>query len=91
MKYLNTLGVKQSFSRAHVPYDNSVCESFLGNMKHEELYRTNYKSENELKKSIKKYIKFYNSERPHSMLRYRTPDKAEADFFNNHATIVASN
>jgi transposase InsO family protein/transposase-like protein len=91
MKYLNTLGVKQSFSRAHVPYDNSVCESFFGNMKREELYRTNYKSENELKESIKKYIEFYNSERPHSMLRYRTPDKAEADFFNNHATIVTSN
>lgn len=88
--YLNTFGVKTSFSRAHIPYDNSVRKSFFGNMKREELYRTNYKSENELKESIKKYIEFYNSERPHSMLRYRTPDNAEADFFNKYTTTVAS-
>ena len=29
MDYLRNLGVKQSFSRAHMPYDNSVCESFF--------------------------------------------------------------
>ena len=27
--YLKSLGVTQSFSRAHVPYDNSVMESFF--------------------------------------------------------------
>ena len=29
MRYLKTLNVRQSFSRAHVPYDNSVAEAFL--------------------------------------------------------------
>ena len=80
MDYLKSLGVKQSFSRAHIPYDNSVCESFFGGMKREELYRTNYKSEKELQQSIKNYIEFYNTKRPHTLLRYRTPDKTEADF-----------
>ena len=49
-------------------------------MKREELYRTNYKSEKELQQSIKNYIEFYNTKRPHTLLRYRTPDKTEADF-----------
>lgn len=85
MKYLASVGVKQSFSRRSMPYDNSVCESFFSNMKREELYRTNYRSETELKDSIKRYIAFYNNERPHSLLRYRTPDRAEAEFYKNHA------
>lgn len=84
MSYLKGLGVKQSFSRKHLPYDNSVCESFFGNMKREELYRTNYRSERELREGIIRYIEFYNNERPHSILRNRTPNRAEAEYANNH-------
>lgn len=84
MNYLKKLGVQQSFSRKHLPYDNSVCESFFANMKREELYRTNYSSQRELRNGIKKYIEFYNSKRPHSVLRNRTPNRAEAEYANNH-------
>ena len=49
MTYFKELGITQSFSRPHVPYDNSVMESFFSNMKREELYRTKYRSENELR------------------------------------------
>ena len=55
---------------------------FFGGMKRD---RTNYKSEKELHKSIKSYIEFYNTKRPHSLLRYRTPDKTEADFLIRQA------
>lgn len=51
-------------------------------MKREELYRTNYKSERELKECIQKYIEFYNSKRPHSILLNRTPDRVETEYFN---------
>lgn len=80
MGYLNSLGVKQSFSRAHVPYDNSVCEAFFSNMKREELYRFKYPTVAEFKRSVEKYIEFFNSERPHATLKYKTPDKYESDF-----------
>lgn len=52
MSMLKDFGVIQSFSRAGTPYDNSVMESFFKTLKAEELYRTNYKSERELKESI---------------------------------------
>ncbi|MCH5188537.1 MAG: IS3 family transposase [Oscillospiraceae bacterium] len=81
MNYLNDLGVVQSFSRVHIPYDNSVCESFFSTMKREELYRYKYSSVAEFMKSVEKYINFFNSERPHSTLKYKTPDKYEADFW----------
>ena len=34
--YLSFLHVAQLFSRAHVPYDNSVIETFFSSMKREE-------------------------------------------------------
>ena len=75
--YLQSLNVIQSFSRAHVPYDNSVMESFFSNMKREELYRTRYRSEREFKAAVREYITFYNEKRPHKKLRYKTPKQYE--------------
>ena len=81
---LKEKGVEQSFSRAGMPYDNSVCESFFGIYKQEEFYRTNYKTETAVKKGINNFMNFYNAKRPHSLLRYRTPDAYEAEYFNKH-------
>lgn len=81
MLHLQQLDIVQSFSQKGNPYDNSVVESFFKNMKTEELYRTNYKSVRELYKAIFDYVKFYNSERPHSMLNYKTPDQWEKLYF----------
>ena len=88
MKYLKELGVTQSFSRAHIPYDNSVCESFFNSLKREELYRYKYTTVSEFQRSVAKYIDFYNAERPHSTLKYKTPDKYEADFWLKHGAFT---
>lgn len=81
MEYVCSLGFKQSFSRKAMPYDNSVCESFFSSLKREELYRINYTSEKNFRNSLSKYVDFYNDRRPHTFLRYRTSNKAEADFY----------
>lgn len=80
--YLKSLGVTQSFSRAHVPYDNSVMESFFSLLKREELYRTKYRSENEFRTAVKNYMEFYNEKRPHAKNGYKTPAKREREFFS---------
>ncbi len=80
-KYTKQLNIVQSFSRSHNPYDNSVCESFFSNMKQEELYRKDYKSKAELIRSINEYMCFYNEKRPHSIIRYQTPNKFEATYY----------
>lgn len=76
--------VKQSFSRAHIPYDNSVMESFFASMKKEELYRTKYRSEKDFRAAVDNYIQFYNTQRPHAKLQYKTPDQTEQHYFNTH-------
>jgi len=74
MEYLRQLGVKQSFSKKHTPYDNSVMESFFKTMKTEKLYRTDFKSEREIKEGVKQYIYYYNEKRHHSIINYQTPN-----------------
>jgi len=78
--YLQELGVKQSFSKPHTPYDNSVVESFFSSMKREKLYRTKFRSVRELKETVGKYMQFYNEARPHATLKYRTPVRYEAEY-----------
>ena len=80
VSYLRSLGVVQSFSRAHIPYDNSVVESFFSNFKREELYRIKYKSERELFAAIDEYIVFYNTKRIHYNNKYKTPLAKELAF-----------
>ena len=85
--HLKEFGIQQSFSRASTPYDNSVMESFFKSMKTEKLYRTDFRSEREIREAIKEYVHYYNSKRPHSVLNYRTPDAYEADYFKRQAAL----
>ena len=82
--YLLSKGVQQSFSRSGMPYDYSVCESFFSIYKQEEFYRRNYTTESELKKGTHSFMSFYNTKRPHTLLRYSTPDAHEEIYFNKH-------
>ena len=62
-------------------------ESFFSNLKREELYRTKYRSENEFKKAVDKYMVFYNEQRPHAKNGYKTPLKKELDFLNKQVLL----
>ena len=84
---LAELKVKQSFSNPGNPYNNSVMESFFKSMKTERLYHTDFRSEREFREAVKEYIAFYNEKRPHSVLRYRIPNKCEDDYVRKQAAL----
>ena len=71
----------QSFSRPGTPGDNSVMESFFATLKKEELYRMNYRSLKDFETSLEKYILFYNEQRPHEALKYKTPHETELNYW----------
>ena len=52
-------------------------ESFFASLKREELYRKKYRSETEFYKAVENYIEFYNEQRPHAKLQYKTPNQKE--------------
>lgn len=80
-KLLKTLHMEQSFSPSGKPCHNAVMESFFSSLKREELYRSNYHSVEEFKECVKKYMDFYNMERPHSTLGYKAPNAYEALYY----------
>ncbi len=82
--YLKELGIKSSFSNPGEPHDNAVMESFNTTLKKEEFYVRHYRSERDLKDSIKEYINFYNSYRIHSYNHNKTPDQKEELFFSQN-------
>ncbi len=63
--WLNSRGIKQSFSRKGNCMDNSPMENFFGILKNEMFYgyEKEFKTISDLKKAIEDYIKWYNEDR----------------------------
>lgn len=78
---LQKCGVRQSFSATAKPHDNAVAETFFATFKKEEAYRREYTSENSFRKSVQRFIQFYNEVRPHRTLKYQTPQGFEEAYF----------
>jgi len=77
--------------------DNIYIERFWRSLKYEEIYLNDYDTVAELENAINQYIGFYNNERPHQSLDYKTPaeiyfneeDKSDNNFENlNNAFIT---
>jgi len=75
---LQTAGVVASMSRKGVPYDNAVMESFFSSLKQELTHHERFVDRDEARSKMFDYIEvFYNRERLHSGLDYRSPAQVE--------------
>jgi putative transposase len=80
VKQLKAHGMVPSMSRPANPYDNAVCESFMKTLKQEEIYCRQYRDYEELAAHLEEFIEaYYNRQRLHSALGYRTPEEFEGD------------
>jgi putative transposase len=69
-----------SMSRPARPWENAYCESFMRTLKSEEIECRAYSTMEELEQNIENFIEgFYNRERLHSALNYRSPEEFEND------------
>jgi putative transposase len=67
-----------SMSRPANPYDNASCESFMKTLKREEIYANKYDDLENLRANIEEFIEqYYNRQRLHSALGYRSPKEFE--------------
>lgn len=53
--------------------DNIFTERLWRTVKYEEVYLHSYESPREARQRLSQYLAFYNQERPHQALAYRTP------------------
>jgi len=77
---LGTLGIRQSMSRVGECYDNAVAESVFGSLKGEWVDHEHYAGLADARRSVMRYIGFYNGQRRHQSLGYQTPDEKEWRF-----------
>jgi putative transposase len=72
-------GIAQSMSRRGNCLDNAPMESFFASLKTEQVHHARFRTREEAKAAVFDYIEvFYNRQRLHSALGYRTPAEARA-------------
>ena len=59
--------------------DNAFNERLWRSVKYEEVYINEYETVRDAKEGIGRYMSFYNHERPHQSLNYKTPAEVYFD------------
>ena len=65
---------------------NIFAERFWRSLKYEWLYLNDYEHVRDLSRDLREYLRFYNTERLHSSLGYRTPEEV---YFENRSPNVS--
>jgi transposase InsO family protein len=72
-------GIERSMSRRGNCLDNAPMESFFASLKKEQVHEARFRTRAEAKAAVFDYVEvFYNRQRLHSALGYRTPAEARA-------------
>jgi putative transposase len=86
VEYLGKTGVRGEYTGYNAPDDNGYVELVIRTVKEEEIWPTLYDTFSEAHLAIERYVHYYNTERIHSALGYRTPKEIAA----THTTLVAA-
>ncbi len=70
---LETAGIRISMDGRGRALDNVFIERLWRAVKYEDIYLKDYPSVPELEVGLERYFGFYNRDRPHQSLQYRTP------------------
>lgn len=83
---LKARGVRISMDSKGRALDNVYIERFWRSLKYEDIFINDYASITELRDGIARYMKFYNSERFHQSIEYKTPDEV---YYENQKQAVS--
>jgi putative transposase len=81
---LESQGIQVSMDGSGRYTDNLFIERLWRTLKYEEVYLKAYQDAKEARAEIGRYIRFYNSERPHQSLGYKTPVQ---EYFAGHIEV----
>ena len=77
---LHEYGITISMDGKNRALDNIYVERLWRSLKYEDIYIKQYESVRELRDGVARYFRFYNTERFHQSLDYRTPDEMYQSF-----------
>ena len=70
---VKSYGIDQEFIEPHRPDQNGIIERFFRTLKEEWAWQYHFENLAQATRVIDQYIRFYNIERPHQSLGYKTP------------------
>jgi len=70
--------LRQEFIRPYTPEQSGLIERFFRSLKEECVWQHNFGSFGEARTAITRWIEWYNAERPHQALGYRSPRQFRA-------------
>ncbi|MCA9499458.1 MAG: transposase family protein, partial [Nitrospira sp.] len=65
--------LQQEFITPYTPEQNGLIERFFRSLKEECVWQQHFESFEEARQRIAQWVRWYNEERPHQALRYRSP------------------
>jgi putative transposase len=80
VEYLGSTGVRGQYTGYNAPDDNAYIERVIRTVKEEEIWPNVYDTFFEASAAIEAYVNYYNNERIHSAIDYRTPNEFAAAF-----------
>ena len=86
---LQRFGGKSSMSRRGNCWDNAPSESCFGSLKTERVYGAKYPTIEQAKADVLDWLSWYNTERLHSSIGYRSPNDFEATMSLENAAKAA--
>jgi putative transposase len=90
-KTLKESGIMASMGSKGDAFDNAAAESFMATIKTELIYRNRFKTNDEARLAVFKYIEgFYNPTRRHSALGYKSPAEYEKMLMATEQTAAAA-
>lgn len=66
-------GVRQSMTRGGAPGENAHMESFFHSLKADVIHGRSFQTVTELRRQLRRYMRYYNHQRLHSALDYQSP------------------
>ncbi len=83
--FLSQVGSSSKFIKPGSPWQNGFAESFVSTLRRDLLDVEVFHNLSDATLHLSIYRRFYNEERPHSSLRYRTPAKVMSEYAKNYS------
>jgi putative transposase len=80
MEKLRGIGIKHVCITPYSPWENGEIESFFSCLEREVFWRFEMESFEDAKELIEEYVRFYNNERIHGGIGYKTPRERYLEF-----------
>jgi len=85
---LEAAGIRISMDGRGRALDNVFVERLWRSVKYEDIYPNGYATLREATQGLTRYFIFYNDDRPHQALKYRTPAEVHADVVHRNQVIL---